>query len=119
MKIRLCPQIYEYGFIEVIVDVRLTKRDLEERTWAKHERVTLVKTKEDEISIPCFTWMSDRHNDKDLIVGYEYVEGYTYNNDVPKDEIKKIISVLENDKEWKETIENLKKFAISLLERLK
>jgi len=118
MKVTVCPWFYESGHVEIIVDITLTKKDLEERTWSRYEKVVLTKSKDDKV-LPCYEWKSDDHRDDDFLISFEYSEGYRYKMEMAKEEAKKIISVLESDKEWIESIEKLKKFAKELLEKMK
>jgi len=120
MKIEIC--VFNNNiYLEVTSSIELTKRDIEERVWTKHEKVELVRVKRekmDEIGAKCYQWRTENHKDDDFIVRYEYSEGYNvFLND--ENEKKRIISMLEGDKEWRETIEKLKIFAFNLFEKIK
>jgi len=107
MKIEICSD----GF-EVLASVSVTKKDLTERTWAKHAEIELRKVKrEGRSGFDCYMWMSSEHDDNSIITIYEYIEGYL------ADKEKEVINELENDVEWKETINNLKRFAVSMLKQ--
>jgi len=116
MKIEIC--IFNNNvYAEVTTTIELTKKDIEERTWTKHEKVELVRVKKeklDEAGVKCYQWKTKGHKDDDFVVRYEYSEGYNvFLND--DDERRRTISMLENDKEWKETVERLRRYTIQLL----
>jgi len=109
MKVRICTDKSE-----VIASVFITKRDIEERTWAKHTKVELRKEK-NEGSFECYVWRSENHNENDVVINYEYVNGFVAASD-PKS--RELIKKLMEDREWVETVEKLKRFVDRYLEQV-
>ena len=118
MKIEICYTPLGLGY-----SIVLTKKDIEERTWAKYKKVELIKKQEG--TIKCLMWGSPNHDDSDEIIGWDTGEyqivvemrmnrgtkDIKYELRISKEEFEKLVKELENDSEWKETIENLKRFA--------
>jgi len=106
MKIEVCTDKKH-----VLTSIELTRKDIEERAWAKYIDIELNEQKSDSSSTyECYMWRSDDHSEGNIILEYEYIEGYLTNCNID-------ISKLESDSEWKETIDNLKKFALSMLNK--
>jgi len=120
VKIEIC--IFNNNmYAEVVASVELTRKDLENRAWTRHEKVELVRVKRekmDEAGVKCFQWKNEDHDENNFVIRYEYSEGYNVFLE-DGNEGRKIVSALENDKEWKETIEKLKKFVTSMYEKIK
>jgi len=75
MKIRICIFDRKYRSVEVVADIELMKRNLEEKTWSKYGKVELTKAKRDDLT--CCKWRGNGHRDENSIVGYEVVKGYS------------------------------------------
>jgi len=110
MRVRICTD-----GSEVIASIYLSKKDLEERTWARYAKVELRKEKNEGSSFECYSWTSEGHNDNEIILNYEYINGFVAATD-PKS--RELIRKLMEDREWLETVEKLKKFVDKYLERL-
>jgi len=110
MKVRICT---DRG--EVISSIYLTKKDIEERTWAKYVKVELRKEKGEGSTFECFAWTSENHNDNEIILNYEYINGFVTSG---KSDEREIIRKLIEDREWLETVEKLKKFVDKYLEQI-
>jgi len=73
----------------------------------------LTKAKKDRPGyFDCYVWSSEGHDDREAVALYEYIDGFVTGGDQNEEAI---INTLRKDKEWKETVENLKKFAESML----
>jgi len=109
MKIKICTDKNE-----VISYIQLTKKDVKERVWSKYGKVELRKTGK-EGDFECFTWTSDGHNDNDIVLNYEYINGFV---EPSNPNMRIIMKKLMEDKEWLETVEKLKKFVDKYFEQI-
>jgi len=110
MKVEICTDRNE-----VISYIHLTRKDVEERTWSKYVKVELRKEKREGSTFECYSWRSENHNDSEVILSYEYIDGFVEPGD---EKLREIMKKLMEDKEWLETVEKLKKFVDKYLEQI-
>jgi len=126
MRIEVCVN---KGLKEARYAIDLTKKDIEERTWSKHETVELTRTVKD-LEFECYEWKSSEHSEDDVVIShtngdYAYILVIERDGDgriktrlaISYEEFSELVKKLEADAEWLETIESLKHFMQELLKK--
>jgi len=126
IEVCVCKERSKVSFV-----VELTADDLKERTWAKYNEVVLEKklgSRGGFYSSECYVWESPNHNgDAVLMYDGNYLMilkvmrnmssgEFTYES-IGLEKFNELVATLESDKEWRETINNLRKFAESMLNK--